>query len=147
MKPIVGIYSTFMQRAYDQILHDVAVQNLPVVLCIDRGGLVAEDGTTHHGVFDYAFLRHIPNMTIMAPKDENELRHMLKTALDYSAGPVAIRYPRGSGVGVPKDEPLHALPVGRSETIRSGGDEPVVPPLVEVAPGHFVAMHHVGGPY
>ena len=83
MRPVVAMYSTFLQRAYDQVVHDVATQNLPVTFCIDRGGLVAEDGTTHHGAFDYAFLRHVPNMVVMAPKDENELQHMMKTSVQY----------------------------------------------------------------
>ncbi len=121
MKPVTAIYSTFMQRAYDSVLHDICMQNLHVTMCLDRAGLVGDDGYTHHGVFDYAYLRSIPNMTVMAPKDENELRHMLKTALLYNA-PVAIRYPRGSGVGVAIDEPLHTLPVGKAEVLREGTD-------------------------
>ena len=122
MRPIVGIYSTFLQRAYDQIVHDVCLQRLPVTFAIDRAGFAGDDGRTHHGVFDISYLRCLPNLTIMAPKDENELRHMLETALRRVDGPVAIRYPRGSGVGVAMHEPLHALPIGRSETLRSGGD-------------------------
>jgi 1-deoxy-D-xylulose-5-phosphate synthase len=125
MKPMVGIYSTFLQRAYDQILHDVCVQNLPVVLCIDRGGLVAEDGTTHHGVFDYAYLRHIPNMAVMAPKDENELQHMIKTAVDYP-GPIALRYPRGNGVGVALDKTIQALPIGQGELLLEGDELAII---------------------
>ena len=121
MRPVIPIYSTFLQRAYDQIVHDVATQNLPVTFCIDRGGLVAEDGTTHHGAFDFAFLRHIPNMTIMAPKDENELQHMMKTCL-MAQGPTAVRYPRGSVLGVPMDADLEALPMGKGELIKSGQD-------------------------
>ncbi len=121
MKPVTAIYSTFMQRAYDSVLHDICMQNLHVTMCLDRAGLVGDDGYTHHGVFDYAYLRSIPNMTIMAPKDENELRHMLRTALLYNA-PVAIRYPRGSGVGVAIDEPMHTLPIGRAEVLREGSD-------------------------
>ena len=99
MKPVAAIYSTFLQRAFDQVIHDVCVQNLHVVFPIDRAGLVGEDGHTQQGVFDIAFLRMIPNMRVMAPKDENELRHMLYTALRMD-GPVALRYPRGKGVGV-----------------------------------------------
>ena len=99
MRPVVAMYATFLQRAYDQVVHDVATQNLPVTFCIDRGGLVAEDGTTHHGAFDYAYLRHIPNMVVMAPKDENELQHMLKTCVQYE-GPASVRYPRGLSLGV-----------------------------------------------
>lgn len=120
-KPVVAIYSTFLQRAYDQILHDVCLQNLPVVFALDRGGLVGDDGPTHHGVFDLSFLRHIPNMVLMAPKDENELQHMLKTAIDHP-GPVALRYPRGNGIGTLLDEEFQALPVGRGEVLREGAD-------------------------
>jgi 1-deoxy-D-xylulose-5-phosphate synthase len=122
MRPVVGIYSTFLQRAYDQIVHDVCLQRLPVTFAIDRAGFAGDDGRTHHGVFDISYLRCLPNLTIMAPRDENELRHMLKTALHHVDGPVAIRYPRGSGVGVATDEPLHALPIGRGETLRTGPD-------------------------
>ena len=122
IKPVVAIYSTFMQRAYDQVLHDICMQNLPVKLCMDRGGLVGDDGYTHHGVFDYAYLIPIPNMAVMAPKDENELRHMLLTAIEYDAGPISLRYPRGSGVGADCSEPLHTLPIGKAETLREGKD-------------------------
>jgi 1-deoxy-D-xylulose-5-phosphate synthase len=122
MRPFVAIYSTFLQRAYDQIVHDVCLQRLPVTFAIDRAGFAGDDGRTHHGVFDLSYLRCLPNITIMAPKDENELRHMLKTALDEINGPVAIRYPRGAGVGVSLREPLHTLPVGRGETLRAGKD-------------------------
>ncbi len=121
MRPVIPIYSTFLQRAYDQVVHDVATQNLPVTFCIDRGGLVAEDGTTHHGAFDFAFLRHIPNMTIMAPKDENELQHMMKTCLT-AQGPTAVRYPRGTVLGVPMDAELETLPMGKGELLKSGQD-------------------------
>ena len=119
MKPVTAIYSTFMQRAYDSILHDICMQKLHVTMCLDRAGLVGDDGYTHHGVFDYAYLRSIPNMTIMAPKDENELRHMLKTALSFN-GPISVRYPRGSGVGVDITEPMHELPIGMAEVLREG---------------------------
>ena len=121
MKPVTAIYSTFMQRAYDSVLHDICMQKLHVTMCLDRAGLVGDDGYTHHGVFDYAYLRSIPNMTMMAPKDENELRHMLKTALDF-AGPVSVRYPRGSGLGVDTTEPMHNLPIGKAEVLREGSD-------------------------
>lgn len=121
LKPVVALYSTFAQRAYDQILHDVCLQNLPVIFALDRAGIVGEDGPTHHGVFDYSFLRHIPNLVIMAPKDENELRHMLYTAIEMN-GPVVIRYPRGSGLGIEMDEPLHRLPLGASEQLNDGND-------------------------
>lgn len=117
LKPVAAIYSSFMQRAYDSVLHDICIQNLHVTLCLDRAGIVGDDGFTHHGVFDYAFLRSIPNMTIMAPKDEDELRHMLKTALTFD-GPVSVRYPRGSGLGVDISEPLRVLPIGRAEVLR-----------------------------
>ncbi len=121
LKPVAAIYSTFLQRAYDSVLHDICIQKLHVTLCLDRAGIVGDDGFTHHGVFDYAYLRSIPEMTIMAPKDENELRHMLKTATDYT-GPISIRYPRGSGVGVDTTEPLHALSIGKAEVLREGKD-------------------------
>ena len=121
MKPVTAIYSTFMQRAYDSILHDICMQKLHVTMCLDRAGIVGDDGYTHHGVFDYAYLRSIPNMTIMAPKDENELRHMLKTALAFN-GPISVRYPRGSGVGADITEALHELPIGKAEVLRDGKD-------------------------
>ncbi len=119
IKPVVAIYSTFLQRAYDQLVHDVCLQNLPVVFALDRGGLVGEDGPTHHGVFDIAYLRHIPNMVVMAPKDENELRHMLFTALKHD-GPIAVRYPRGEGIGVALDHDFREIPIGTAETLRKG---------------------------
>ena len=121
MKPVCAIYSTFLQRAYDQIIHDVCIQRLPVVFAMDRAGFAGDDGRTHHGVFDLSYLRCLPNMVIMAPKNENELRHMLKTAVDYGDRPVAIRYPRGAGVGCDITEPVHGLPIGRSEVLRTGG--------------------------
>jgi 1-deoxy-D-xylulose-5-phosphate synthase len=114
--PVVAIYSTFMQRAYDQILHDVCLQKLPVVLALDRGGFVGADGPTHHGLFDFSYLRSIPNIIVMAPKDENELQHMLKTAVDCG-GPVSIRYPRGMGLGVPIDDIPVSLAVGKGEIV------------------------------
>ena len=125
MRPVVAMYATFLQRAYDQVVHDVATQNLPVTFCIDRGGLVAEDGTTHHGAFDYAYLRHMPNMVIMAPKDENELQHMLKTGLRYE-GPASVRYPRGVSMGVPMDRELQELPIGKGELLRDGSDVAII---------------------
>ena len=121
LKPVVALYSTFAQRAYDQILHDVCLQKLPVIFALDRAGIVGEDGPTHHGVFDYSFLRHIPNLVIMAPKDENELRHMLYTAIHLNR-PVVIRYPRGSGQGVSMDHPLEKLSIGAAEQLKSGND-------------------------
>jgi 1-deoxy-D-xylulose-5-phosphate synthase len=137
-KPVVAIYSTFLQRAYDQIIHDVCLPNLHVVFCIDRGGLVGEDGPTHHGHFDITYLRSLPNMTLMAPKDENELRHMLYTALKHS-GPAAIRYPRGTAIGVPLDPDYKMIPIGKSEILREGEDlliialGSMVPPAMEAA--------------
>lgn len=120
-RPVVAIYSTFLQRALDQIIHDVCLPNLPVVFAIDRGGLVGEDGPTHHGFFDISYLRGLPNMTLMAPKDENELRHMLYTALQLP-GPVAIRYPRGKALGVPMDPDYIRIPVGQAEILKQGND-------------------------
>ena len=119
LKPVVAIYSTFLQRAYDQILHDVALQKAPVVFCLDRAGIVGDDGPTHHGVYDISYLRHIPGMVCMAPKDENELRHMLYSALQYNC-PVAIRYPRGAGLGVPIEEAVQLLPLGKAEVLQQG---------------------------
>jgi 1-deoxy-D-xylulose-5-phosphate synthase len=121
LKPVVAIYSTFLQRSFDQMVHDVALQKLPVIFCLDRGGLVGDDGATHHGVLDLAYARMIPNMTVMAPKDENELRHMMKTALGLP-GPSVIRYPRGAGTGVALDAEFRALPVGLGEILRDGKD-------------------------
>ncbi len=120
-RPVVTIYSTFLQRAFDQIVHDVCLPNLPVIFALDRGGLVGEDGPTHHGNFDITYLRSIPNMTFMVPKDENELRHMLYTALQHD-GPVAIRYPRGRGIGVPMDTEYKTIPIGEPEVLREGND-------------------------
>ncbi|BCS95777.1 1-deoxy-D-xylulose-5-phosphate synthase 1 [Desulfoluna limicola] len=121
LKPVVAIYSTFLQRAYDQILHDVCLDRHPVIFAVDRGGIVGEDGPTHHGLFDLSYLRPLPNMVIMAPADENELRRMMKTALDHD-GPIAIRYPRGAGEGVAVDKNAASLPVGRGELVREGSD-------------------------
>ncbi len=119
--PVVAIYSTFMQRAYDQILHDVCLQKLPVVLAMDRSGIVGQDGPTHHGLFDFSYLRHIPHLIIMAPKDENELQHMLKTAV-YCGQPVSLRYPKGIGWRGILDEEIKELPIGRAEILREGKD-------------------------
>ena len=123
--PIVAIYSTFLQRGFDQVVHDVAIQELPVIFAMDRGGIVGEDGRTHQGLFDIAFLRPLPGMVLMAPKDEAELRQMVWTAVRYAqsgGGPIAYRYPRGTGVGAALDTPLAEIPIGRSETLREGGD-------------------------
>ena len=119
--PVVAIYSTFMQRAYDQILHDVCLQKLPVVFALDRGGIVGADGPTHHGLFDFSYLRHIPNLVVMSPKDENELQHMLKTAV-RCCQPVSLRYPRGNGWGSPLDAELKELPIGKAEVLERGKD-------------------------
>ena len=133
MKPVVALYSTFLQRAYDQVVHDVATQNLPVTFCIDRGGLVAEDGTTHHGAFDFAFLRHVPNMVVAAPKDENELQHMIKTCVSFD-GPASVRYARGVSLGVPMDPEPTALPIGKGELLRDGTDVAIMAIGVTVWP-------------
>jgi 1-deoxy-D-xylulose-5-phosphate synthase len=125
MKPVATIYSTFMQRAYDQIVHDVCIQNLDVTLALDRAGLVGADGATHQGFYDFAYLRTLPNAIVMAPKDENELQHMVKTAVEYP-GPAAVRYPRGNGVGVPMDPDIKAIPVGEAELLRDGDDAAIL---------------------
>src|SRR5574338_1368916 len=119
LKPVVAIYSTFLQRGYDQLIHDVALQNLPVVFALDRAGIVGADGATHCGAFDLTYLRCIPNTTVMAPADENECRQMLYTAFTLQA-PSAVRYPRGSGPGVEVQQEMKALPVGRGEVRREG---------------------------
>jgi 1-deoxy-D-xylulose-5-phosphate synthase len=133
--PIVAIYSTFLQRAYDEVLHDIAVQELSIVLALDRAGIVGDDGRTHQGLYDIAYLRPMPGMTLMAPRDERMLRHMLWTAHQHAAagrGSIAVRFPRGAGVGLPLDEPLAEIPIGSSETLREGSD------VVIVAYGHPV---------
>jgi 1-deoxy-D-xylulose-5-phosphate synthase len=119
MKPVVAIYSTFLQRGYDQLIHDVAIQNLPVLFALDRGGIVGGDGQTHNGAFDYAFLRTVPNLTVMAPADEDECRQMLFTGYQLN-GPAAIRYPRGVGTGREIAKEMHALPIGKGEVKREG---------------------------
>jgi len=121
MKPVVAIYSTFLQRAYDQVLQDVCLQKLPVVFALDRGGIVGEDGPTHQGVFDFSYLRHIPNLIVMVPKDENEFQHMIKTATECPV-PVAFRYPRGKGVGGARDASLRSIGIGKGEILREGQD-------------------------
>ncbi|HYM00119.1 MAG TPA: 1-deoxy-D-xylulose-5-phosphate synthase [Blastocatellia bacterium] len=121
MKPIAAIYSTFLQRAYDQVFHDVVLMNLDVTFALDRGGVVGADGPTHHGVLDYAYLRPMPGVVVMAPKDENELRHMLKTAVYYN-GPASVRYPRGNGLGITMDETIRELEIGKAEILREGSD-------------------------
>ncbi len=134
LRPVAAIYSTFLQRAFDQIVHDVCIQNLPVIFCMDRAGLVGDDGKTHQGVFDIAYLRPLPNMTLLAPKDENELQHMIATAVAHTSGPIAIRYPRGNGAGVAMDPEPTPIPIGQGETLREGGD------IALIAAGTIVAV-------
>lgn len=143
--PVVAIYSTFLQRAYDQILHDVCLQKLPVTFAIDRAGLVGDDGETHHGVFDISFLRNIPNLVIMSPKDENELRHMLATSINHQ-GPTVVRYPRGAGVGVNITENFINLPIGKGEVIREGKDVVIIAvgSMVQVAKEAASILQHHG---
>ncbi|NES88912.1 MULTISPECIES: 1-deoxy-D-xylulose-5-phosphate synthase [Okeania] len=123
IRPVAGIYSTFLQRAYDQIIHDVCIQKLPVFFCLDRAGIVGADGPTHQGMYDIAYLRCIPNMVIMAPKDEGELQRMVVTGIEYTDGPIAMRYPRGNGYGVPlMEEGWETVPIGKGEILRNGDD-------------------------
>ncbi|MGA2622658.1 MAG: 1-deoxy-D-xylulose-5-phosphate synthase [Bacteroidota bacterium] len=124
--PVTAIYSTFLQRAYDQIIHDVALQGLHVVFVLDRGGLVGADGPTHHGVFDFSYLRCVPGLVLMAPKDEQELRDMLYTAVEYKRGPVALRYPRGNAIGVPLRSGFQRVEIGKAETVRRGRDAAIL---------------------
>lgn len=124
-RPVTAIYSSFVQRAYDQVFHDICLQKLPVTIAMDRAGLVGDDGPTHHGVFDLSYLRHLPGLTMMAPKDENELRHMLKTAIN-SGVPMALRYPRGAGYGVELDAEIKELEIGRGELLLEGHDLSIV---------------------
>jgi 1-deoxy-D-xylulose-5-phosphate synthase len=127
MRPVTAIYSTFLQRAYDQIVHDVCIQNLPVFFCMDRAGIVGDDGPTHQGMYDIAYLRCLPNIVVMAPKDEAELQRMVVTGINYTDGPIAMRYPRGNGYGVPlMEEGWEPLPIGKGEILRSGDDVLVV---------------------
>ncbi|WEK55607.1 MAG: 1-deoxy-D-xylulose-5-phosphate synthase [Candidatus Cohnella colombiensis] len=135
IKPVFAVYSTFLQRAYDQVVHDICRQKLNVIFAIDRAGLVGGDGETHQGVYDIAFLRHIPNMVIMMPKDENELRNMLKTAVEYNDGPIAVRYPRIQGRGVAYDSEMSTLEIGSWEIVREGDYTAVlaIGPMVQVA--------------
>lgn len=126
MKPFLAIYSTFLQRAYDQVVHDICRQNLNVFIGIDRAGLVGADGETHQGVFDIAFLRHVPNLVLMMPKDENEGQHMVYTALNYDDGPIAMRFPRGNGIGVPMDGHFRKIPIGTWEVLKDGVDAAIL---------------------
>lgn len=135
MKPVYAVYSTFLQRAYDQVVHDICRQNLNVFFAIDRAGFVGADGETHQGVYDIAYLRHIPNMVVMMPKDENELRDMMATGLAYSDGPIAVRYPRINGLGVEKKVSPSILPIGKWEVLREGKHASVlaVGPMIPIA--------------
>lgn len=135
LKPVFAVYSTFLQRAYDQVVHDICRQNLNVIFAIDRAGFVGPDGETHQGVYDISFLRHIPNLVLMMPKDENELRRMMKTAVDYNDGPIAVRYPRINAVGVEIDEHLAPLPIGTWESLREGDSSAIlaIGPMIQVA--------------
>ena len=138
-RPVFAVYSSFLQRAYDQVCHDVCLQNLPVTFAIDRSGVVGNDGPTHHGAFDISFLRHLPNLTLMAPKDENELQHMLATAINLGS-PAAVRYPRGNGYGVALDQSLAILPVGRAEVLREGDDAVILALGTMVYPAMVAAI-------
>ena len=123
MRPVAAIYSTFLQRGYDQVVHDVCIQKLPVFFCLDRAGIVGADGPTHQGMYDIAYLRCLPNMVLMAPKDEAELQQMIVTGIEYTDGPIAMRYPRGNGYGVPlMEEGWEPLPIGKAEVLRQGDD-------------------------
>jgi 1-deoxy-D-xylulose-5-phosphate synthase len=140
MRPVAAIYSTFLQRGFDQIIHDVCIQKLPVFFCLDRAGIVGADGPTHQGMYDIAYLRCIPNMVLMAPKDEAELQRMMVTGVEYTNGPIAVRYPRGSGVGAPlMEEGWEPLPIGKAEVLRHGDDVlilgygPMVYPALQTA--------------
>ncbi|WP_353947931.1 1-deoxy-D-xylulose-5-phosphate synthase [Sporolactobacillus sp. Y61] len=135
MKPVLFIYSTFLQRAYDQVLHDICRQNLNVMIAVDRAGLVGADGETHQGVFDIAFLRSLPNLKIMMGKDENELRNMVYTAIKYNDGPIAVRFPRGNGLGVAFDQHPSEIPIGKWEVLREGSDAYILSfgPMLQVA--------------
>jgi 1-deoxy-D-xylulose-5-phosphate synthase len=124
-RPVAAIYSSFTQRAYDQVFHDICLQKLPVTMALDRAGLVGDDGPTHHGVFDLSFLRHLPGMTLMAPKDENELQHMIRTAI-YADKPIALRYPRGAGYGIAMDQEPAILPLGQGERLMEGNDVSII---------------------
>jgi 1-deoxy-D-xylulose-5-phosphate synthase len=137
-RPVAAIYSTFAQRAYDQVFHDICLQKLPVTLALDRAGLVGDDGPTHHGVFDLSFLRHFPGMTVMAPKDENELQHMIKTAV-YADIPIALRYPRGAGYGITLDHDPSELEIGKGEILTEGADLAIIAIGITVYPALHAA--------
>lgn len=146
MKPVFAVYSTFLQRAYDQVVHDICRANLNVMFAIDRAGFVGPDGETHQGVYDIAYLRSIPNMVLMMPKDENELRHMMKTAVEYNDGPIAVRYPRINGVGVPIDDVMKPIPIGSWEVLRNGDYAAILAmgPMIPVAMAAAEAMGKEG---
>ena len=143
MKPVAAIYSTFLQRAYDQVLHDVCLQNLDVTFALDRAGLVGADGATHQGLWDMAYFRNLPNTVVMAPKDENELQHMLASAIEYP-GPAAVRFPRGSGLGVPLDPEIKPIQIGESELLKDGDDLLIVAIGTMVHPAMEAAQELVG---
>jgi 1-deoxy-D-xylulose-5-phosphate synthase len=141
--PIVAVYSTFLQRALDQIIHDVCIQNLPVIFAIDRGGIVGDDGKTHQGTFDLSYLSFIPNLVLASPKDENELQHLLNTAV-RAKRPFALRYPRGSGSGIPLDDTWKEVPIGKGEVLRKGDDVSILAIGVTVAPAMEAAERLAG---
>jgi len=141
--PIVAVYSTFLQRALDQIIHDVCIQNLPVIFAIDRGGIVGDDGKTHQGTFDLSYLSFIPNLVLASPKDENELQHFLNTAVKAKR-PFALRYPRGSGSGIPLDDKWKELPIGKGEVLRNGDDISILAIGATVAPAMEAAERLAG---
>ncbi|HBG45382.1 MAG TPA: 1-deoxy-D-xylulose-5-phosphate synthase [Deltaproteobacteria bacterium] len=137
--PVTAIYSTFLQRAYDEVVHDVCIQKLPVVIAIDRAGIVGQDGPTHHGIFDISYLRHIPNMTVSAPKDEDELRHLLYSSVQYGT-PASIRYPRGACLGVDTSGPMRLIPAGEAEVLRTGKDATIIALGTMVGPAMEAAL-------
>jgi len=147
MKPVFGVYSTFLQRGYDQLVHDVARQKLNVIFAIDRAGFVGADGETHQGVYDISYIRHIPNMVLMMPKDEQELRRMVKTAVAYDDGPIAVRYPRMNAFGVPQDETLEPIPIGSWEALETGQHATIIAvgPMVQLAleAAHRLRTEHI----
>jgi len=147
LRPVFAVYSSFLQRAYDLVFHDVCLQNLPVTFAVDRAGVVGNDGPTHHGSQDISYLRHLPNMTVMAPKDENELQHMLATAL-HLGSPAAVRYPRGNGVGVALDQLIEPLPIGCAEMLHEGRDAAILAlgTMVHPALEAVLQLEHTGGP-
>ena len=140
MRPFCAIYSTFLQRGFDQVAHDVCIQSLPVIFGMDRAGLVGADGATHHGVFDIAFLRSLPNIVLMAPKDEVELRDMMYTSVDYLKGPIAIRYPRGNGTGADLTKPPRLVPIGKGEILREGAPPNGLPAIALCGVGPTVGF-------